>query len=393
MFSVSGLPANAVSTFSPSSIAADGIVSLLVNNTATAPDGFYELTVTAVSGNITKIATVYLNLLSPDFAITVQSAPVNMATGVALNTTLMWEADVNATAYEVALYLDEALTIPFLTATTSTNSVAIAGLSEATNYYWTVKPENAGCEGEVSPAFQFTTGQINCENYNAIDVPVAIPSDSETTVAGTMIVTDAFEMQGITVTLDISHTWVTDMAVTLISPAGTEVVLFSHKCGAEDDVMATFSDAGMTLTCAGTPVISGTVKPEGLLSTLVGEQSNGEWTLEVYDEFPEDGGFINSWSLNLCSVQPALNLIEDSIIEFALYPNPNSGSFTVQMKGISETGQIRISDMHGRTIFAKNVFASGDTLFETINLSAEAGIYMFEIVSDGRKNIKKFIIR
>ena len=91
----------------------------------------------------------------------------------------------------------------------------------------------------------------------------------------------------------------TDIAVKLISPSGTIINLFSHKCGDADDAAATFADNGVILSCNETPVISGTIKPETLLSTLAGESSFGVWQLEVYDEFQLDLVWPKTYAQNL----------------------------------------------------------------------------------------------
>lgn len=392
-FSVSGLPAGATANFNPASTNLDGIVYLEIANTATALVGFYTLTITATSGSITKTETVYLDLLSPDFTTVALISPANLENGVPLTATLEWAADANATAYDVYVALDQAMTTNFLTTSSATNSIQVSGLSEATTYYWTVAPKNAACEGTQSAPIQFTTGQLVCEEYEAADVPVDIPADDETTVAAYFTMTDAFDIQNATVTLDISHTWVTDMAVTLISPSGTEVALFSHVCGDANDVSATFSDTGTQLQCNGTPVISGTVAPQTPLSALNGEPSNGVWTLQVYDEYPEDGGAINSWSLNLCSIQPALSTPESQSFDFVLYPNPNSGSFTIQMNGFSGDFGMNVYDMRGRRIFEKKSASSGDVFVQSVSLNAQAGVYMIEVTSEGRRSVKKFVVQ
>ena len=142
------------------------------------------------------------------------------------------------------------------TADTTTNAYIASGLSAANTYYWRVRPENTACSGDLSAVYQFTTGELVCTDYNSGDVPVEIPSEDVATVNSSLNIAENFNIESATVTLDISHTWVTDIAVKLISPSGTVIDLFSHKCGDADDVVATFDDGGTFLTCSGTPVIS-----------------------------------------------------------------------------------------------------------------------------------------
>ncbi|NUY81071.1 proprotein convertase P-domain-containing protein [Flavobacterium sp. MAH-1] len=391
-FTIGGLPANATATFNPTSTNSNGIVSLQIANTVTSPIGFYTLTITGTSGSIVKTATVYLNLLSPNFTNLTLNEPANLAVGIATTDTMTWNADPNASAYDVQIATDAAFANIVASATVTSNSYTFSGLSEATIYYWRVKPKNAACEGSFSTALQFTTGQLECNDFAAVDVPVEIPASEEITVAGYLNLSESFEIQKATVSMDISHTWVTDMAVTLISPTGTEIHLFSHVCGDADDVLATFDDNGATLNCNGTPVINGAFRPETPLANLIGENSAGQWALQVYDEYPEDGGFINSWSLNLCSIEPALSVRDDQPIDFVLYPNPNNGSFTIQLNGYNGDFDFRVYDMRGRRIFEKKTVSGGGILLQTVNLNVEAGVYLIEVEHEDRRSVKRFIV-
>src|SRR5690606_38323944 len=136
------------------------------------------------------------------------------------------------------------------------------------------------------------------------------------------------------VPLNITHTWLTDLTVRIISPSGTEVVLFSDVCGDLDDAIATFDDSGVELICGGNPAISGTLMPESPLSIFNGENAQGTWILEVSDADPADGGVVNSWGISLCGFLPSGLLKTESLLPgnftFTVYPNPNNGSFNVQ---------------------------------------------------------------
>jgi hypothetical protein len=62
--SVSGLPAGATSSFTPSSIAAGASSTLKITTTASTPIGSFTLTITGTSGALTHTATVTLNVTS-----------------------------------------------------------------------------------------------------------------------------------------------------------------------------------------------------------------------------------------------------------------------------------------------------------------------------------------
>jgi len=393
VFSVSGTPAGVTASFDPPTAIGPAIVALTLSNTQNATPGFYEMTATATSGAVVKIVHIYLNLLNDSFGTVALNTPANNEIGVNFSPAFTWSAAANASQYTIEIATDSDFTNIVTTALTTTNSYNASGLQEDTIYFWRIRPENTACVGSFGDALQFTTGQLICTDFNATDVPVTIPSDEAATVSSSLTISEDFSIQDATVTLNISHTWVTDMAVKLTSPSGTEVTLFSHQCGDNDDVAATFTDLGAALNCNGTPVISGLVKPVTLLSTLTGESSAGIWKLEVADEFAEDGGTINSWSLNLCHVVPTLATTSFAgASDFAIHPNPNNGSFTVQGKNLSGAYQMVVYDLRGRKIYQKQSVANGGNWMENIDLQAQSGIYLIELSGEGTKTVKKFIV-
>jgi len=166
----------------------------------------------------------------------------------------------------------------------------------------------------------FTTQLIaqTCNDYgNAPGLATmdnALVTDMVTVPATTEIVSD------VNVSVDITHTWSADLEVTLTSPAGTTVALVYDACGADDDIVATFDDAaaGLPPSSGGTcPATNGPYQPESNLGTVAGantapgvqglssfngEDPSGMWTLNVYDDGGGDGGTVNSWSVEVCTV-------------------------------------------------------------------------------------------
>lgn len=88
-------------------------------------------------------------------------------------------------------------------------------------------------------------------------------------------------VHGITVGVDIAHSYPRDLEVSLRSPAGTTVVLARHAEGYD---RVTFAD--------GSP--NAPLQP---LARLDGETLAGKWTLRVVDGARGDGGALLGWSL------------------------------------------------------------------------------------------------
>jgi subtilisin-like proprotein convertase family protein len=140
---------------------------------------------------------------------------------------------------------------------------------------------------------------------NSTNVPVTIPITAGVVVSSTITIPTAnnVNISNISVSLNITHTYISDLTVVLISPSGSQYQLFSNAYNTRDDAIATFASNGAVLTCAATtPTITGTFAPITPINTLFGTNSEGTWTLRVTDGFDQDSGFINSWSLTICSM-------------------------------------------------------------------------------------------
>ncbi|NRF66049.1 M6 family metalloprotease domain-containing protein [Aquincola sp. S2] len=113
-----------------------------------------------------------------------------------------------------------------------------------------------------------------------------IPDDDAVGIHRTLHSPAAGVIGAIEVTLDIAHSFIGDLRVLLISPAGSEVVLHDGIGGATDNIVKTY-------TAATTPG----------LAALAGEGMAGDWELRIADLARLDIGKLNAWKLVL---QPAL---------------------------------------------------------------------------------------
>jgi subtilisin-like proprotein convertase family protein len=82
---------------------------------------------------------------------------------------------------------------------------------------------------------------------------------------------------GVEVSVDISHTWIGDLRVSLRSPAGSEVILHDGTGGSDDNLVRTY-------TTANTPS----------LAALAGQPAGGSWRLKVVDRDAQDLGKLNN---------------------------------------------------------------------------------------------------
>jgi len=397
-FSATGNPAGTTVTFSPTTLSTSGNVTMTVSNTTAITPGFYNIIVTATSGAITKTAPFYLDLLNSNFAATTLSSPANNAVGQGVSLSLTWVADSNATSYDVQVATDLAFTNIISSGNTAATSYPISGLLEGTTYYWRVLPKNSACSGTFSPEYRFTTGVVTCPgSTSSTNVPLTIATTANVTINSTLNIPSGGTISDVNITMNVSHTWINDMTATLISPSGTQVQLFAQPCTSADirNINATFDDSGSNVVCGTNPGISGTVKSSQLLSAFNGQNSTGTWTLRILDSFNQDGGALNSWSLNICTVQPlGIDDNEGKISDLVIYPNPNNGNFNIQFTSTSGNEiKVNIHDIRGREILDKSYNNNG--LFnETLQLgSIQSGVYLVTVQDGSRKEVKKIVVQ
>ena len=392
-----GNPSGTSVTFSPTSISSTGIVTMTISNTTGVTPGFYSIIVTATSGSVTKTAPFYFELFDSNFATTVLTSPANNSVGQGLGLNLTWVANSNASSYDVQVATDQAFTNIISNGNSTTTSYAISNLNEATTYYWRILPKNIACSGTFGPEFKFTTGVVDCPgSTSSTNVPLTIGTTANVTINSTLNIPSGGVISDVNITMNVSHTWINDLTATLISPSGTQVQLVAQPCTSTSisNIIATFDDAGSNVLCGNNPGISGTVKPVQLLAAFNGENSTGIWTLRILDSFNQDGGSLNSWSLNTCTIQPlSITDNELNISDLVLYPNPNNGNFNIQFTSNSGNDiKVNVHDLRGRAIF--NETYSNNGLFnESIELnSVQSGIYLVTIEDGAKKEVKKIIV-
>lgn len=109
-----------------------------------------------------------------------------------------------------------------------------------------------------------------------------IPDNNPAGIERTLTVTQAGQVRDIEVAVDITHTYIGDLSVTLVSPSGTQAALHSRSGGSQDNLLATYKS---TATSA--------------LAALRGQPMQGAWKLKVVDLEAVDVGKLNRWALRI----------------------------------------------------------------------------------------------
>jgi subtilisin-like proprotein convertase family protein len=141
-------------------------------------------------------------------------------------------------------------------------------------------------------------------SYSAGGLPA--PIRDYTTTVSTITVPSDFVISKLTVTLNIAHTYDSDLVIQLVSPAGRVITLANRRGGSGDNYSVTTFDSTASLSIAyGTAPFNGTYAPEGSLKTFNTLDAKGTWQLRVSDVAAYDTGTLKSWSLTITGVPGA----------------------------------------------------------------------------------------
>ena len=297
--SIDSIPPGTEASLSAVDVLPGDTVQLAIAKFLSIPPGTYDVTVSGSSSSGDKSLPMSLDIIDTTELATLL-LPVDSAMEVQVEPVFTWANVYPAQQFVWELALDTGFT-QLISSAITPDSMLIADtvLSPNTRYYWRVRLDS-DCHDGLWTTHTFRTVNLVCISESSTDVPVSISSQGTPTVTSVLTLDQDGVLQDISVTgIDISHSWVGDLDITLTSPEGTVVTLMSEICGNVDDVLISFDDAADDFPpCP--PNDDGTYRPEDSLSAFKGEMVAGDWILTVNDVANQDGGTINAWSLDLC---------------------------------------------------------------------------------------------
>lgn len=103
----------------------------------------------------------------------------------------------------------------------------------------------------------------------------------------------------VTVCIDITHTWDSDLRIQLLSPDGNIITLVEGTGGDQDNFTNTcFNHNAATSIMSGSAPFTGTFRSQGRIGNLNNNQNpNGTWTMRITDTYAADIGNLLNWSL------------------------------------------------------------------------------------------------
>lgn len=121
-------------------------------------------------------------------------------------------------------------------------------------------------------------GEVNLQESPGTTIPDNDPEG----ITRSLTTNATGTLAAIEVRVNISHTYLRDLLVTLVAPSGAQVILHNRSGGSNDDIDTTY-------TTATTPD----------LESLIGQPVAGQWQLKVSDNEGLDVGKLNHWRLTM----------------------------------------------------------------------------------------------
>lgn len=284
---------------------ASSTFTIVVDDIDTVPVGSYTFTVNGVGDGGTGAMDSEIVTLEVDAFLVgtiIPQFPVNGAIGEPIIGTV-FSGIPGSDADFFTLQLSKDPAFPFssllidVQVVDADSYVSTITLEYSTIYYWRVKGSNHCDFGRYTPVQSFQTEifEHSCTNYNGLS-DESIPDNGIKTFF--VDVTDDFTLSDVNISIDITHQFVGNLTLSLISPLGTEVLLKADEyCGSQPGINVTFDDEALAVYDCETTT---SAKPAGSLSSFDSENSVGRWELKVVDDTEGYEGTLNSWSLSLC---------------------------------------------------------------------------------------------
>jgi subtilisin-like proprotein convertase family protein len=362
------VPPGATYTFSTVNVNPGETATFTVDMSGVTVEGNFSFTIRAISGLDTILRPVSIFLRRNDFSGFGLVSPANGLTELALSQTLRWSKGLDADTYDVQFSDSPAFTTILASANiTSVDSLKINFLLEKGKaYFWRVRPRNeCGVHDWTEPYF-FSTFAENCLNFQANDLPKQIPANGTPVIESKINVVFGGQISDIVISqINGYHEYFKDLEVHLISPQGTEILLFKDRCGNfNGGFNFGLSDAAPSGFACPPPNNGSISKPQSPLAPLLGQNSAGLWTLRVRDKVSTAGGNLSAFALQFCQsveIQPPF-LVNNLVMplpsganravtpDFLLVEDPNNTHgqliftlLTVPERGILELNGIQLN--------------------------------------------------
>ena len=359
-----------------------------------------------VNGGQTKRATntVTIDGTAGPFTVTSQSTQEAWAQGS--SQTVTWNvaatnvAPVSTANVTIKLSTDGGLTFPHVlvagTPNDGSETITVPSLPASQTCRLMIEADGNIYYAVNSTNFLLGYGvTTECVTYTYSGAAFTVPDGVNSNTVKTINVPTAGTVSDVNVTINATHPNIQNLVIAMTKAGGGGIfTLFNQQCMNGADMNVTFDAQGTAFTC-GSPTTGTYIPPTGTnLNALNVSVPAGNWSFAFKDVVAGNVGTINSIQLQVCkNILAPLGNEEFSFQDLAIYPNPNSGEFTVQFASSSSNKvAIEVVDLRGRKIF-ENQYANSGLFNQTIQLdNAQSGIYLVSITDGDKKIVKKIVV-
>lgn len=162
-----------------------------------------------------------------------------------------------------------------------------------------------------------------------------------TTVTRTFVVGTSYTLSDVNLGVLLSHTYRSDLRISLTSPGGTTVQVMTNVGGAADNLNVLFDDeaAGAIAshttndTTGAVPPYQRTFRPTAALTAFDGQNALGTWTMVICDSVGQDTGSFTRADLYI--TQPPASYADLSVTKTVSSATPANGATITYTLGIA----------------------------------------------------------
>ncbi|RKX69650.1 hypothetical protein DRP43_04150, partial [candidate division TA06 bacterium] len=155
-------------------------------------------------------------------------------------------------------------------------------------------------EGQILTDVDFILVPATETTFVSEDTPIDIPDNNSTGIWSIINVGDNRIITGIKIYVNITHTWIGDLTVTVIAPGSDSVVLHNRTGSSSNDIIGWYPTEL-------------TVDGPGALTDFLDQDAIGDWKLHITDHASGDAGILNEWQLCIQSHQGIAKIFKTSV--------------------------------------------------------------------------------
>jgi subtilisin-like proprotein convertase family protein len=403
--SINGLPNGATASFDNTTINPGQSAGLSIDLTNVTEEGTYTVNVLGISNADTLLRPITLTTVYNDFSDLTLVSPVDGSTGLGQAQILYWTKSVNANAYDLEFGTDAAFTsgsIIISKMNLTVDSFKITNqLEKSTPYFWRVRPTNECGVHAWSEPFFFSTLVDACSLTEGTDVPKNISSNGTPTIETKININTPGTVSTVIVKqIAGQHAAFKQLTAHLISPSGTECLLFTNRCGTINVAFNFAMDDNATTNFLCPPNLGLAYKPTESLSVFNGQNITGAWTLRVTDNAVGAGGAVTAFKLEFCSsvslnppyivnnnvmqIMPGTNMAVSQDLLLVEDANNTHEQLTYTLLSVPQFGRLQLNgaEMFQGTKFKQTDLDNGNVRFYDYGYSGALDGFRF-IVTDG----------